>query len=660
MSTTIETHVGSPRRRVDGRLKVTGGARYAAEFPAAGLLHGYVVSGSVAKGRIIAIDTTAAEAVPGVVKVFTHLNRPRVPAGDADYQDAVAPPGQPFRPLFDDRILYSGQPVALVVAEDFGSARYAASLVDVVVEEAAHETDLDRARVAAYVPPEKRQGIAPPPAPRGDAAGAFAASAVRVENEYRIASEHHNPMEPHASTVVWDGGKIVVYDKIQGVKNSQQYITAVFGLKPEDVRVISPFVGGAFGIGLRPQYQLFLAVMAALDLKRPVRVELTRAQMFTFGYRPGTINTVAVGADRDGRLQSIRHEAVAGTSRFEDYQEVVVNWSALLYHCDNVLLKYQIAKIDTYTPADMRAPGSPLGVFGIESAIDELSYALRVDPLALRLQNYADTDENDGKPFTSRELVAACRQGAERFGWSKRTPEPGSMREGRELIGWGMATGIWEAMMMPHSARATLTADGLLEVACATADIGAGTYTILTQIAADALGLRMEDVTARIGDSSLPEAPVEGGSWTAASAGSAVLLACGAVRETLLRHARGMEGSPLANASLEHVEFRGGLIVRRGAPGEAVSIVEVMRAAGLDRIEAEETAAPNAETKEKFSQYTHAAVFAEVRVDEELGVVRVTRVVDAVAAGSWEDHQPADGAQPDHRRGGVRGGDGAA
>jgi xanthine dehydrogenase YagR molybdenum-binding subunit len=204
-----------------------------------------------------------------------------------------------------------------------------------------------------------------------------------------------------------------------------------------------------------------------------------------------------------------------------------------------------------------------------------------------------------------------------------------------------MATGIWEAMMMPHSARATLTADGLLEVACATADIGTGTYTILTQIAADALGLRMEDVTARIGDSSLPEAPVEGGSWTAASAGSAVLLACGTVRETLLRHARGMEGSPLANASLEHVEFRGGLIVRRGAPGEAVSIVEVMRAAGLDRIEAEETAAPNAETKEKFSQYTHAAVFAEVRVDEELGVVRVTRVVDAVAAGKIINPQTA-------------------
>jgi len=634
MSKTIETHVGSPRRRVDGRLKVTGAAKYAAEFNAPGLLHSSVVSGGIAKGRITGIDTTAAEAVPGVVKVFSHVNRPSIPAADSDYQDEVAPPGQPFRPFFNDRILYSGQPVALIVAEDFATSHYAASLVKMQVEAEPHETDLDRVRDAAYVPPEKRQGISTPPEPRGKAAEAFTAAPIRVENEYRIAPEHHNPMEPHASTVIWEGdGKITVHDKIQGVQNSQGYITKVFGLKKEDVRVVSPFVGGAFGIGLRPQYQLFLAVMAALDLKRSVRVELARDQMFTFSYRPHTINSVAVGANPDGMLQAIRHDAVAGTSSFEDYQEVVVNWSGLLYHCDNVALNYKIAKIDTYTPSDMRAPGAPLGVFSIESAIDELSYALKVDPLELRLKNYAETDENEGKPFTSRELRAACRQGAERFGWSKRQAEPRSMREGRDLIGWGMATGIWEALMMPHSARATLTADGRLEVACATADIGTGTYTILTQIAADALGLRMEEVTARIGDSSLPAAPVEGGSWTAASAGSAVHLACGKVRKTLFTHARAMDNSPLANADIEHVRFFEGRIELKTAPSESVAITEVMRAAGLDRIKEEETAQPNAETKEKYSQYTHSAVFAEVRVDEQLGVVRVTRVVNAVAAG---------------------------
>ena len=557
MSITVDTHVGSPRSRVDGRLKVTGAAKYAAEFNVPGLLHGYVVSGGIAKGRITRIDTSAARAVPGVVQVFTHENRPLVPAGDDSYQDAVAPPGQPFRPLFNDQILYSGQPVALVVAEDFATARYAAALVRVETTAEAHQTDLVEVLDQAYVPPEKREGIAPPPPPRGDAAGAFAAAPNQIHNKYRIASEHHNPMEPHATTVMWEGeGKITVHDKIQGVMNTLGYVTGVFGLKPDDVRVVSPFVGGAFGIGLRPQYQLFLAVMAALDLKRSVRVELTRDQMFTFGYRPGTINSVAIGADADGLLQSIQHDAVAGTSTFEDYQEVVVNWSSLLYHCDNVAMNYQIAKLDTYTPADMRAPGAPLGVFGIESAMDELAHALKVDPLALRLKNHADTDENEGKPFTSRELHAACLQGAERFGWSKRQHEPRSMREGHELVGWGMATGIWEAMMMPHSARATLTADGRLEVASATADIGTGTYTILTQIAADALGLPMDQVTTRLGDSSLPEAPVEGGSWTAASAGSAVLLACRKVQQKLLACARGAEGSPLANADIQHVRFQ--------------------------------------------------------------------------------------------------------
>jgi xanthine dehydrogenase YagR molybdenum-binding subunit len=436
-------------------------------------------------------------------------------------------------------------------------------------------------------------------------------------------------------------GKITVYDKIQGVQNSQHYVSAVFGLKPENVRVISPFVGGAFGIGLRPQYQLFLAVMAALDLKRSVRVVLTRDQMFTFGYRPGTINSVAVGARQDGMLQAIRHEAVAGTSRFEDYQEVVVNWSGLLYHCDNVALSYKIARLDTYTPADMRAPGAPLGVFGIESAIDELSYALKIDPLDFRLRNHAETDENEGKPFTSRELRAACTQGADRFGWAKRSAEPRSMRDGRELVGWGMATGIWETLMMPHSARAAVTADGRLEIGCATADIGTGTYTILTQIAADALGLPMEQVTVLLGDSTLPTAPVEGGSWTAASAGSAVYLACEKLNNTVFLKARAMDQSPVANANLEQVQFVDGRIALRTAPSEGVAVADVVRAAGTNRIEEDATAEPNAEIKEKFSQYTHSAVFAEVHVDEQLGVVRVTRLVNAVAAGKIINPQTA-------------------
>ncbi|WP_426956720.1 xanthine dehydrogenase family protein molybdopterin-binding subunit [Muricoccus radiodurans] len=628
------THVGSPRSRVDGHAKVTGTATYAAEFTAEGLLHGVVVSGTVAKGRIKSIDITAAMAVPGVVQVFTHKNRPRTAWRGKAYQDEVAPPGTPFRPLHDERIVYSGQPVALVVAEDFNTARHAATLVRVEYVAEPHETDLLAVRDKAYEPPKKRSGISPPPKARGDMRTAFAEAPYKVENEYRIAVEHHNPMEMHASTVVWEGdGKITVHDKIQGAQNTQSYVSSVFGLSPKDVRVIAPFIGGAFGSGLRPQYQLTLAVMAALALKRSVRVTLTRDQMFTFTHRPDVLQAIALGANPDGTLQALRHEGVSGTSTYEDYQEVVVNWSNGLYHCDNIEMIYKVAKLDTATPGDMRAPGAPTGLFAMESAMDELAHNLKMDPLQLRLRNYAEIDENTGKPFTSKELRAAYQLGAERFGWSRRNPEPRSMKEGRELVGYGMASGMWEAQMQKTSARAVLTADGKLEVGTASADIGTGTYTILTQIAADALGLRMEEVTAKLGDSSLPTSPVEGGSWAAASAGSAVQLACNTVREKLFSYARSMDDSPLANASLERVMFRDGRIALISDPTRSVSIPEAMRAGGVDRIEAEETATPSKLVQLRYSAFTHSAVFVEVRVDEELGVIRVTRVVNAVAAG---------------------------
>ncbi len=631
---TVESHFGSPRSRVDGRAKVTGAAQYAGEFTAPGLLHGYVVSGEIAKGRIARLDTSAALALPGVVQVFTHENRPNTARLSSSYQDQVGPPGSPFRALHDDKIVYSGQPIALVVADDFGVARYAASLVKAEYEVEGHETNLDCARADAYEPPKKRSGIAPPPKPRGNAQAAYDEAAVQVQREYRIPVEHHNAMEPHATTVVWEGGgKLTVHDKIQGVQNSQAYITSVFGLSKDDVRVITPFVGGGFGSGLRPQYQLFLAVMASLALERSVRVVLTRDQTFTFNYRPETINTVALGAYPDGMLHAMKHDAVACTSQFEDHQEVVVNWSGLMYSCGNVALTYKLAKLDTYTPGDMRAPGAPLGMFAMESAIDELAYATGTNPLALRLKNYSEKDENENKPYTSKELRAAFQVGAERFGWSKRTPAPRSMRDGRELVGWGMAAGAWEAKMSKTSARARLTADGRLEVASATADIGTGTYTILTQIAADALGLPMESVAVLIGDSSLPTSPVQGGSWTAASAGSAVQKACHAVREKLFKHARGAHGSPLANADLNHVQFAQGRISVINDPARFVTIQDAMQAGGVGQIEAEETAGPNLLTESLYASYTHCAVFVEVKVDEELGVVRVTRVVDAVAAG---------------------------
>ncbi len=632
-----DLHVGSPRSRVDGLAKVTGAATYAAEFPAADLAHSYIVESGIARGKIIAIHTAAAEAVPGVIRIFTHENRPKTAWFSYKYQDMVGPPGEPFRPLASDEVQYSGQPIALVVAESFDVARHAASLVRVAYEQHAHETDLSRARHDSYEPPKKRSGIAPPPKPRGDAVKAFGEAPVRVSAEYSIATEHHNPMEPHATTVIWNGdGKITVHDKTQGVQNSQAYVASVFGLSSDDVRVVAPYVGGGFGAGLRPQHQLFLAVMASLALERSVRLELTRQQMFSHVHRPETINTLSLGAGDDGRLHSIQHNAVAATSQFEDHQEVVVNWSGLLYPAENVDLRYELAKLDTYSPGDMRAPGAPLGLFALESAMDELAAATGIDPVELRLRNYAERDENDDVPFSSKELRACYREGAERFGWSKRTAKPGSMREGRELIGWGMASGVWEANMMKTSVRAVLGVDSKLAISCATSDIGTGTYTILTQIAADALGLPMDQVSVALGDSSLPASPVQGGSWTAASAGSAVLAACQTLREKLVKQAGKIDGSPLADAAIDDVAFTDGKIVLRTDAAKAVALADAIAAGGDRQIEAEEAAGPGLlgmMLPKSHSSYTHAAVFAEVRIDQDLGVLRVTRIVNAVAAG---------------------------
>jgi len=628
----MTAYIGKRVSRVDGRAKVTGGARYAAEHNVPNLAYGFVVSSEVARGKITRIDAKKALALPGVLHVFTHENTPRLARSDKRYRDQVAPPGSPFRPLHDDEIKYSGQPVALVVAESFELARYAASLVRVEVEREAHATDLESAGKQAYRP-KKRSGIDRPPRPRGDADKAFARAAVQLDAELRVPVEHHNPMEPFATTVVRDeDGRLTVYDKTQGVQNVQNYLCNVFGCTKNELRVISPFVGGAFGSGLRPQYQVFLAVLAARQLKRSVRVSLTRQQMFTFGHRPATYQRVALGAKRDGTLEAVIHEAVAETSRFEDYSEVVVNWSGLLYRCDNVRLDYKVAQLDLYTPIDMRAPGAAWGVYALECAMDELAVKLGIDPVELRLRNYTERDQNEDKPFSSKELRACYLKGAEKFGWARRNPEPRSMREGDTLVGWGMASGVWEATQLPASVKAVLTADGRLTVSSATADIGTGTYTIMTQIAAELLGLPIENVTFKLGDSSHSKAPVEGGSFTASSVGSAVKAVCHKLRAKLLKLARTIDGSPLAFAGPDDVTFADLEIRSCWDPSLAVSLTDVLRCGDQGAIEEEASAGPQPNQK-RYSRYTHSAVFAEVKVDRDFGTIRVTRVVSAVAGG---------------------------
>ena len=618
--------LGKPTSRVEGRAKVTGAARYAAEHNVAGLAHGFVVSATIAKGRIKRIHTADALAVDGVLDVFTHTHRPKLASADEKYGDQVAPPGAPFRPLYDERVRFNGQPVALVVAEEPEVARFAASLVHIEYNQEPHVTDFEGQRGKAAV----RDGEAAHVYSRGEAAKAFAQAPVRVEAEYRMPVEHHNAMEMFAATAVWEGdGRITVYDKTQGPQNCRDYVANVFGLRQDEVRVLCPYVGGGFGSGLRPQYELPLAVLAARALKRSVQVALTRQQMFTLGYRAANIQSLALAADRDGRVAAFRHTFIGMTSQFEDFQRNSVGWSSQLYSCANVETAQKLVKLDQNTPCDMRAPGGAEGLYAIECAMDELAYAAGLDPLELRLINYSDKDQIEDKPYSSKELRQCYRRGAERFGWSKRHPKPRSMRDGNELVGWGMATGIWEAMQVPASARAVLTANGSVEIASATADIGPGTYTMMTQLAAEMLGVPLDHVMAKLGDSTLPDAPVEGGSFTTSSVGSAINAACRAVQEELLRLAQKAGGSPLAGARLNQVTFAEGRIRRND--GRDMSIADAMRAGKVDRIEKEAAAKPSENSK--YAHFTHSAIFAEVKIDEELGVIRVTRVVNAVAAG---------------------------
>jgi xanthine dehydrogenase YagR molybdenum-binding subunit len=622
----MTTYIGTATSRVDGRAKVTGEAKYAGDFNAAGLVYGSVVESAIPRGRIAHIDTSAALRVQGVLDVLTHENRPEMADKDEAWKDDVAPEeGSPFRPLYDDKIMFSGQPIALVLAEEWEIARYAASLVRIEYEKQAFVTNLYQQRDQAFV-------VKKPEKPRGDAAKAYAAADVRHEAEYFTPNEHHNPMELFASTAMWEsGGKLTVYDKTQGVQNVQRYLCGVFDKKSDDLRVVSPFVGGAFGAGLRPQYQVVLAVLGALALKRSVRLVLTRQQMYGLGYRPATIERLALGANAGGTLDAITHEAIAVTSQFEEFSRNDTGWAALLYKSANARYAHRLARLDVQTSCDMRAPGAASGVYALESAMDELAVALKLDPVELRLRCYSDRDQNEDVPYSSKQLRECYRQGAEAFGWGKRKPEPRAMRDGTDLVGWGMATGVWEALQMPAAARIVLTANGHAEVSCAASDIGTGTYTILAQVAADTLGLPIESIGIKLGDSTLPQAPVEGGSWMAASASHAVATTAEEVRKDLLALAKAVLDSPLANAKLEDVMLADGKVVSKQDARRAVSITDAMRYGAIDRIEKEKT--NSFPDDSSHARNTHAAVFAEVKVDEQLGVIRVTRVVSAVAGG---------------------------
>ncbi|EOR93509.1 Periplasmic aromatic aldehyde oxidoreductase, molybdenum binding subunit YagR [Arcticibacter svalbardensis MN12-7] len=628
--------IGQPISRLEGHLKVTGTAKYAGEYNVPGLLYGYVINSTITKGKISSINTKIAKALPGVIEVFTHENRPSLAWFDMQYSDMDAPPGSPFRPLHTADIKYNGQPIALVVAETFELARYAASCVEIKYTEEPFSTDLkeniDKARapqpgLATFLKPL-------PPKPKGDFEKAYNDSFAKASGEFYHGTEHHNPLELFSTTTIYEGqGKLTIYDKTQGTINSQLYVGNIFGLHFKDVRVIAPYVGGGFGSGLRPQYQLFLSVMAALELKRPVRVTLERNQMYTFGHRPPTIQNTRFGADANGKITALNHSAIAETSQFEDYTEVVVNWSNMLYPAENTLMEYKLVPLDVYSPLDMRAPGGSTGSHAIESTMDELAYKLNIDPIELRLINYAETDTSVGRPYSSKELRQCFIQGAEKFGWSNRNPEPRSMRRGNKLVGYGMATGIWESMQLPARAEAILTKEGKLLVSSAVTDIGTGTLTVMTQIAADELGLPLADVTFSYGDSKMPFAPIQGGSFTVSTVGSAIKAAGKALRKKLFKKAKDIKNSPLKGTDLEDVVFKNGDIISKNNPALRVSFQDIL-ALNKGAIKTTNTSLPKAFKLKKYSRAAHSAAFVEVEVDEQLGVVTVTRSLTAVAAGN--------------------------
>jgi xanthine dehydrogenase YagR molybdenum-binding subunit len=624
-------YIGKEMSRVDGVAKVTGKAKYAAEFRAPNLAYGFIVNGSIAKGTIKSIDTSAAEKAAGVVRIFTHLNTPKFgpkpPVEEAPPRGNQPEPDKSFRALQSDRIFFNAQPVALVVAETYEQARFAARLVKLTYNAEKHVTDTESVRESARIPPRA------PDRRRGNPEEAMKSAAVKVEAEYRIPIEHHNPMEPHAAVAVWQGDKLTIFDKTQNVYGVREHLAASFGVPEENVNVVSPFVGGAFGSSLRPNYYPALTAMAARELKRPVKIVYTRTQMYTgHGYRPYTIQKVALGADQAGKLSAMIHEAVHNTSSFEEFNDGTTNFTRQVYACPNLYAPVKIAGADLNTPTWMRAPGAVSGMFALECAMDELAYAIKIDPLELRLVNYAEVDPESGKPWSSKALRECYRLGAEKFGWKDRKFEPRSMRDGRLLVGWGTATGVWGAFQRPASARITLRADGTAHVVSATSDIGPGTYTVMTMIAAEYLGLRPEQVQFELGDTKFPRAPAQGGSQTTSSVGSAVYGAALAIGARLLTLANQAPDSPLKNVVASDVEMLDGRLRLRSDPSRFVSIAEVLKRNALGEVTETFESKPSPE-RAKYASLAHGAQFIEVKVDPDLGTVRVTRAIEVSACG---------------------------
>jgi xanthine dehydrogenase YagR molybdenum-binding subunit len=626
--------IGKPLTRVDGHAKVTGRARYAADFNQKGQAYAVIVGATVGVGRVTAIDSRAVAGMPGVVAVISHLNAPRLAYGE--HRSPIDPAvGERLHVLQDDTVRFYGQPVAVVVADTLDHAEHAAAALSVTYAADRPVVDPSNPQARAIVPEAATRPGSRIQADRfrGDAEGALARAAVKIDATYDMARENHCPMEPHATVAAWSGDRLTLWSKSQFVVNEQAEIAAIFGIAAENVLVICPFVGGAFGTSLRTWPHVTLAAIAARQVARPVKLVLTRKQTFsTTGHRPRTVQRVALGATPDGKLTGLIHEGTGETSRYEQFVEALTAPSAFMYSCPNVHTRYRLLPLDTSTATYMRGPGEASGVFALECAMDELSYTLGIDPIDLRRRNEPEIDEAEKRPFSSRSLVKCYEFGAGRFGWARRDPRPRSMSDGRLMIGVGMACATYPAAHNLASARVRLLADGAVEVEAATSDMGPGTTTSMTQVAAEVLGVPVEQVRFSLGRSDFPPAPPHGGSQTMASVGSAIRAACIAVQQEAVKHAIADSRSTVFGAAPDEVEWKEGCLHRRGDGSPGRSYRAIVAAAGQS-IEASASSRRDPDVARRYSMHAFGAVFAEISVDPEIGTIRVRRALGVYAAG---------------------------
>lgn len=608
---------GRSAPRIDGELKVTGAARYEGETLMSGLHHAALVTAPIASGRVRRIDADRALAQAGVVAVLGHHNAPRLSPG-RDY----------LRLLQDPVVHFAGQPVALVVAETRAQAHRAAELVEVVFDPPA--TSVDPSHGRPFAP--DTAGRTETDSRRGDPERAIVGADVVIARRYTTPVHNHHPIEPHAVIAVWNGDEVTVHTTSQAVFAFRHLVADAFQVPLDGVRIVSRFLGGGFGAkGSAWVPGLIVGVAAARAVGRPVRLELTRAQMFTLvGRRQETVQHVRIGADRRGRLVALLHDSLAVTSTYGDYADPVGTPARVLYACEHVATSHRLVRRSVPKPNAMRAPGEAPGSFALESAMDELAYELGLDPVELRLRNFAGRDQHRDLPWSSNGLRECYRLAAEAFGWAARPRAIGAVRDGPSRIGWGMASVCYPVYRTTSGASVKLTPDGQLLVRCGTQDIGTGTYTVLGQIAAEILGLPLGHTSVELGDTDLPEGPPSAGSMATASFTPAVEAAATELRRRLVDLATGDPGSPLFRLPADTLALDDSVIrTRSGERGEPVR--ELLARSAPRGIEASARSTPDEE--QKLSSFGYGAVFAEVKVDGDLGEVRVARLTAAYAAG---------------------------